>query len=256
METSPAASSLTHATYQRLRTDILECRLAPGKRLKIGELCQNLSVSLSAVREALSRLTSEGLVVAEPQRGFRVAPISSADLNDLTRTRTEIESLCLRLAIVNGDIAWESRLVAAFHNLIRRPSPTRLGSDPDNCGWAVAHAEFHEALASACDSPRLLAMRRLLHLQNERYRRIATALVDCWVDVDRQHRELMQAAIDRDVERAVASMTEHVAQTADVLLGAIGPLESPASERSRGRRATKQPVPERVPVEWELAGAE
>src|SRR6201999_1213803 len=109
---SPPASttsSLTQDAYERLRAELLACRLRPGSRLKTSELCEVLSVSLSAVREALSRLTSEGLVVAEPQRGFHVAPISAAELRDLTDVRAQIEGLCLERGIVVGDVGWDSR---------------------------------------------------------------------------------------------------------------------------------------------------
>src|SRR6201999_1825607 len=80
-------SNLTQLAHDRLRADLLACRLKPGERLIINQLCQYLDVSLGAVREALSRLSSEGLVIAEPQRGFRVAPISAEDLKDLTAAR-------------------------------------------------------------------------------------------------------------------------------------------------------------------------
>src|SRR5580704_6681604 len=117
-ESSP---NMTQGAYEGLRADLLACRILPGKKLKIQELCTRFSVSLGAIREALSRLTSEGLVVAEPQRGFRAAPISPEDLSDLTRVRIEIEALCLRRAIAQGDVDWEARLVAAFHRLSRTP---------------------------------------------------------------------------------------------------------------------------------------
>ena len=107
--------NLTQGAYEDLRADILSCRILPGSRLKIQELCTRLSVSLGAIREALSRLTSEGLVVAEPQRGFRAAPISPEDLSDLTRVRIEIEALCLRRAIALGDVDWVARLVLPEH---------------------------------------------------------------------------------------------------------------------------------------------
>src|ERR1700722_6476034 len=100
--------SLTQEAYERLRADLLACRLQPGQRLRINELCKRLSVSLGAVGEALSRLTSEGLVSAEPQLGFTVAPISAIDLHDLTMVRIEIEGLCLRQSVANGDLSWES----------------------------------------------------------------------------------------------------------------------------------------------------
>src|SRR3974390_224828 len=107
-------TSLTQTAYERLRGDLLACRLEPGARLRMGDLCRSLEVSLSAVREALSRLPAEGLVVAEPQRGFRAAPISADELRDLTSVRLEIEALCVRGAIARGDLSWEAQLVAAL----------------------------------------------------------------------------------------------------------------------------------------------
>ena len=100
------STNLTQAAYEGLRADLLACRIIPGKKLKIQDLCDRFSVSLGAVREALSRLTSEGLVVAEPQRGFRAAPISAADLVDLTMVRVEIDTLCLKRAIAGGNVDW------------------------------------------------------------------------------------------------------------------------------------------------------
>lgn len=239
MHVDTSLCSLTQATHERIRLDILVCRPRPGQRLKINDLCAALSVSLSAVREALSRLIGEGLVVAEPQRGFRVAPISVEDLEDLTRTRTEIEGLCLRSAIESGDLGWESRIVAAFHRLIRTPIEG-TGSGPVNFDWATAHSDFHEALVAGCSSPRLLSMRRLLHLHNERYRWLAASAVDCrtYDSVEVQHRGLMEAAIAREADRAVALMADHVARTAGVLLSAVDaarppPAQVPAASRFR-----------------------
>ena len=95
--------SLTQDVYHRLRADILACRLVPGTKLRINELCTTLGgVSLGAVREALSRLAADGLAVAEPQRGFTVSPISPQDLEELTTARIEAESWCLRAAIAQG----------------------------------------------------------------------------------------------------------------------------------------------------------
>src|ERR1700683_2974942 len=116
-----ASPNMTQGAYEGLRADLLACRIPPGRKLKSQELCLRFSVSLGAIREALSRLTSEGLVVAEPQRGFRVAPISAADLVDLTMVRVEIDTLCLKRAIACGDVDWEARLIAAAHLLARTP---------------------------------------------------------------------------------------------------------------------------------------
>ena len=233
-----ASSSLTQAAYERLRANLLACRLQPGARLKINELCQELSVSLSAVREALSRLTSEGLVVAEPQRGFRVAPISSEELRDLTGVRVHIEQLCLERAIAVGDVGWESRLVAAFHRLSRTPErePEREPEDLPRMSevWSSAHAAFHAALVGGCDSPWLLRIRETLYAQSERYRRLSVPLAEIARDLNREHRDIMDAALAHDAGRAKAAMARHLELTTSVLLGNGVVSTSPAPAASRG----------------------
>src|SRR5437879_12203353 len=106
---SPAGErprSLTSAVQERLRADILSTRLLPGQKLHIAGLAKQFSVSLTAVREALSRLVADGPVQASDQRGFRVSPVSSADLEEVTHTRIDIESLARRLASDRGSNAW------------------------------------------------------------------------------------------------------------------------------------------------------
>ena len=107
--------------FGAVRADILGCRLLPGGKLRINEIAERNDVSLGAVREALSRLGAEGLVVAESQKGFRVAPLSADDFRDLTDARVEIEKLTLARSIARGELEWESQLVAAWHRLSRTP---------------------------------------------------------------------------------------------------------------------------------------
>jgi DNA-binding GntR family transcriptional regulator len=220
-----SSHNLTQGAYEALRADLLACRVAPGSRLKIQELCQQHAVSLGAIREALSRLTSEGLVVAEPQRGFRAAPISRADLEDLTMVRIEVESLCLSRAIEIGTVDWEARLVAAFHRLSR--TPERVASDPARSAddWAEAHAGFHSALVDGADSPWLLRLHGQLYAQSERYRRLSIPLGSMDRDVDGEHRQIMEAALARDAARANGLMRRHIGATTTILLKADMPAE-------------------------------
>ena len=218
-----ASHNMTQGAYEALRADLLACRTAPGSRLKIQDLCQQHAVSLGAIREALSRLTSEGLVVAEPQRGFRVAPISRADLEDLTMVRIEVEGLCLARAIAVGTVDWEARLVAAFHRLSR--TPERVASDPARSAddWAEAHAGFHSALVDGADSPWLLRLHSQLYAQSERYRRLSIPLGSMDRDVDGEHRQIMEAALARDTKRALGLMRRHIGVTTLILLKADMP---------------------------------
>jgi DNA-binding GntR family transcriptional regulator len=238
----PTSSSLTNDAYQTLRAELLACRLYPGTRLKISELCQSLDVNLSAVREALSRLTSEGLVVAEPQRGFRVAPISVEELRDLTMARIKIEELCLERAIAVGDVGWESDLVAAFHRLSRTPERDPNDVQRMNERWSAAHSVFHEAVVGACDSPWLHRLRTILYAQSERYRRLSVPLGKITRDLNHEHLEIMEAVIARDTENAKALMAQHLELTTRVLLEQSWPDVPRAPDTERAHSETKATV--------------
>jgi DNA-binding GntR family transcriptional regulator len=217
-ESSP---NMTQGAYEGLRADLLACRILPGKKLKIQELCTRFSVSLGAIREALSRLTSEGLVVAEPQRGFRAAPISASDLVDLTMVRIEIDSLCLKRAIAAGGVDWESRLVAAAHRLAR--TPERAPDDParSNEDWVEAHAAFHLALVDGCDSLWLLHLHTLLYAQSERYRRLSVPFASSGRNVNDEHQAIVTATLARDSRAAVRLLAMHMDVTTHILLSAV-----------------------------------
>src|SRR5580692_7364854 len=89
----------TEQVYEILRGELLNGGLHPGQKLKMVELTERFAVSQSVVREALTRLTEQDLLVATPQRGFRVRDLSVEDIAELTETRIEVESLALRLAV-------------------------------------------------------------------------------------------------------------------------------------------------------------
>lgn len=217
---SHAAKSLTAAVVDALRNDILSCRLKPATRLKINDLCERFGVSPGAVREALSRLSAEGLVVGEAQRGFQVSPVSAEELVDLTAVRLEIESLALRRSIAAGDVNWETNLVAAFYRLSR--TPERAQGDPERLAedWAKVHHDFHAALVAGCDSPWLLRLREQLFAQSERYRRLSVPVARQERDLDAEHKALLDAALKRDADAAVTALTQHLSATTRILLEA------------------------------------
>jgi DNA-binding GntR family transcriptional regulator len=217
-----AAKSLTSVAFERLRFDILAGELLPAERLRIQALSERYQVGATAIREALSRLVTEGLVALEDQRGFNVAPVSRAELLDLTQTRVRVEQMALRLALEHGDVEWESRLLSAFHRLSRTPPPT---SPERDALWSAAHRRFHEALIDACASPWMVHLCRLLYDKSERYRNLAKHETrDKGRDVDTEHRALMDAAMARDAERACRLLGEHFVETTQIILagGLVG----------------------------------
>ena len=216
MKTVLAEPTLASTLVDRLRDAIVRGKLAPGEKLRLEHLAPRYGVGRTPLREACCRLATEGLVTIEDQRGFRVTPISRADLKDLTRTRQHIESLALRQSILAGDLRWETDVTAALSQLLRsrRHDEERSLSD----AWEREHDALHRALIGACGSPLLMRFRVQLFDQSERYRRLAEAYGQPKRDIDDEHRALVKAALARDVERACALLTEHIARTTDRVL--------------------------------------
>jgi len=205
--------TLTSAVFERLRADILTTKLSPGQKLHIAGLAKQFAVSLAAVREALSRLVADGLVQASDQRGFRVCPVSRADLEDVTRTRIEIEGLALRKSIEYGDADWLASVEQAHATLAAIPY-----RDPDNQAqhnelWVGPHRHFHRVLVSACGSTWLLGFRDVLYEQSERYRRLSIVAEEGIRDVPAEHARIVEAVLRRDADAAVAAVTQHFTLT-------------------------------------------
>ena len=218
MNTSAADSSLTQHAYRQIRSDLLAGRARPGSRLKINELGEHLSVNISAVREALSRLCADGLVIALPQRGFRVASVSVSELRDLTHTRIEIERLCLRKAVANPDIGWETALVAAGHQLLRTRKSAATEA-PDEA-WKQAHAAFHRAVVAGCSSPWLLRLHDQLYLQAERYLALSLLAPASRRNIDVEHKGLMDAMLARNADLACERIAAHFERTSKLIIAA------------------------------------
>lgn len=214
----PAPRSQTARTYEQLRAEILDVRYRPGDRLRIDALCNALSASSGAVREALSRLTAEGLVVATPQKGFVVAPISKADLVELTEVRIHVELVCLEQSMLKGDIAWEGRVVSAYHQLSRLTKSLDLKGGSVGSEWPRLHERLHDELASECGNQWWLRIRRQLFTQSERYRRLSGPYAEYDRDIDREHKEVVDAALARDVPLAKERLAAHLQATTNILL--------------------------------------
>lgn len=217
MESKHASTSQIETAYERLRSALVTGQVGPGSKLKINNLALELDVSPGAVRESLARLSVEGLVKAEPQRGFWATPMSMAELQDITRVRIEIETLCLRRSIELGDVQWESGVVGAYHALQRAPVDPKQRHAAPTRPWATAHEQFHNALVAACDSPWLLKLRELVFLQSERYRLASIGFIPQDRPLEDEHKNLFDAVLARDGREACALIDRHFSETAEQL---------------------------------------
>ncbi len=215
--TRPSSGSLTAEAYGRIRTEILCCRLKPGQKLIIQELCDAMQFSLGAVREALSRLSAEGLVVAEPRKGFRVASVSESELRDITMVRTKIETSCLESAIRNGDLQWEANIMALLFALSKLQVSDPADPNRLNGIWAETHQKFHLALVAACDSPWLLRLRETLYLHSERYRWMSLPRDRRQRNLHAEHEAIAKAAVARDTGKSCSLLGQHIAKTAQIV---------------------------------------
>lgn len=219
-ETAPR--TLAEKIYRQLRADIVWGRLSPGARLRVDELRQTYSIGISPLREALFRLSSEELVIASGQRGFRVAPLDVEDVRDTMETRLVIECEALVRSIDFGDVSWEASVVAAYHKLtsLQAPSTTEASAEQ----WTKYHRDFHMALISSCRSRWLMTFAGLLFDQAERHRIVAIRYRDQLPDTRNaasEHKELLDATLARKKAEATEILTRHYRATADNVIGLI-----------------------------------
>jgi GntR family transcriptional regulator, carbon starvation induced regulator len=201
--------------FERLRGDILECRLQPGARLRFKDLRSRYRSGLTPLREALMRLVADDLVVLEDHKGFRVAPVSQEELVDIAMTWFELEALGIRQSIKKGDDRWAANIQARFRELSRHRMRTPEGTlDPS---WEPRNLAFHESLYAACGSPSLMRFCRTLSQRFSRYRRL-------WArgshkrNIGKEHEDLCRAVLDRDAAVAVAALRVHRTTTIRDLL--------------------------------------
>ena len=215
--------TLTDSVYAAIRTDIIEGVLEPDSKLRIEGLKKNYAVGATPIREALSRLTADGFVHTEGQRGFRVTPISVDDLLEVTEMRLMLELRALERSVETGDEDWESRVVTAFFRLSKVESDKEI----DNIElWEERNREFHEALLSACTSQWLLRFYGIIYDQHKRYRNLSLSLSDQKVrNPHQEHIRIYKAALDRNAEKACEETRKHIQKTADISLKFLQQME-------------------------------
>lgn len=235
-----APKTLADGAFQRIRADIVKGALKPGEKLRPDRLSQRYGIGLSPVREALSRLASDGLVVAEGQRGFFVAPISVGELMDVADLRTTFSVMALERSIKHGDEGWEAGIVAAYYQLNKLVKHMKAAPAAYADEWERRNRAFHAALEAACNSPWLLHMCELLYDQSERYRRNFVAYPKIQPRIYEEHRAIMEAALERDAKTACRVLADHIRRGAEAtrrLMEAKAPARSRASTARAPARA-------------------
>lgn len=238
--TDEAGATLALQTYLHLRQDIVSACFAPGEKLRTRTLCARYDVGFGPVREALTRLSREGLVVQTDRRGFAVPPFGQAHLEELTRTRIWLNGLALRAATGYASPAWEQELILAYHRLSALPRYVLVdGLATFNPQWESAHAHFHLTLVNGCRSTWLVdCCAQMFEAMNYyRYRSRVTQF-------HRKRREdehtlLFNAVMARDADKAVELLASHLQRTTDLVLQRMAAEANVARETVPGASARR-----------------
>lgn len=214
--------SMAQRAYRIIRADIISGARPPGERLRIEMLKTIYDIGPTPLREALQKLSTEGLVLALEKRGFMVSPLDLDEFSDLNIARIEIEKVALSRSIALGDRQWESRVVAATY-LMNKEDAALLASDNGvSDAWEAANAEFHATMIAACGSKWLLQMRDHLQDMCERYRRSSISQSirktgNGKRDVGKEHAAISNAVLARDARLACQLTESHYMKTLDRL---------------------------------------
>lgn len=194
--------------YGRIRHDILFGVLLPGRRLKLDQMRDLYGISISTMREILSRLCSEGLVLAEGQRGFSVSPVSQDEFRQIAAMRELLETHAMTESFRRGDVEWEAEVMAAHHRLSRMEEQILAGDRSLTEEWKRYDREFHRALIAACGSGELLMAHARIYDLYLRYQIIAV-IFRGEVAAD-EHREFARLALARDHAGATRILRTHI----------------------------------------------
>ena len=215
-DTSSTEISATRSAYLSLREMILVGELPAGEKLKIEQLRKMLNVGASPVREALSLLTSDMLVERIDQRGFRAAPASLANFDEILTLRSTLEDMALRQSVARATSDWEERLVLSHHKMKRL-----AGTE----SFEEAHKSFHMALLSNAASPMLERYCSQLYDLNIRYRYLAAGGASYQNrDIAAEHEDIFDAAVRGDAEVASEALLSHYRLTGEYLKTQLGGL--------------------------------
>jgi DNA-binding GntR family transcriptional regulator len=210
------STSQSTRVYLRLRQLIVDGGLGANEKLKINHLAEQFEVSPGAVREALSRLVGEDLVVGLEQRGFRVAPLSREDMLHVYITRCIVEAEAFGLAMQHGDVEWERHLRDSFGLLQAQHARLRQQLPVGEFAQHI-HEDFHMALLSGCNNPWTMRTYNVLYRACERYRSMAARLEPHGRNVELEHAGLIVAALERNVEEGKRRIREHAMRTCDLI---------------------------------------
>ncbi|MEJ5991952.1 GntR family transcriptional regulator [Ramlibacter sp. PS3R-8] len=219
----PRKGDLNGNAVTALRDLIVSGGLAPGQRLNERELCEQLAVSRTPVREALKVLTQEGLLQALPNRSPTVAPLDARETAALVEVVAAIESLAGELAAQKVSDAQVAELGILHYTMLAHQARKELGA------YFNANKAFHRRIVEYADNPVLLWIWDLLSLRVDRARYASNQWPERWQEATGEHSKLLELFSARDASGVAQAMRAHVRKGLSVVVASLPqPPDSPA----------------------------
>ena len=210
-----AYKPLREIVSDALRQAIRDGILPPGERLMEIPLAEELGVSRTPIREAIRILEQEGLVVMIPRRGTYVADMSLKDITEVFELRSILEELAAELAaerITNEEIETLEQHLVESGNYMNEKNLDKV---------VQADILFHEILYKASRNDRLVEMIHNLREQTLRFRTLSMSQTGRLAKTWDEHRQLVEAISDRDIERARQIARIHMEESEKTLLAGM-----------------------------------
>jgi len=212
---SPSGIRLTDAAYTIVKRDIVECVLAPGTEVTERELTQRYGLSKAPLREALVRLSHEGLLRSIPRTGYLVTPITVQDVRDIFEMRLLLEPAAARQATGRVD----QGLLTQLDELCR--AGYTPGNRESETAFLRTNRQFHLAIAQASGNRRLAALLGQLLEEMERLFHLGLAVRNRSTEMRHEHQALVEALAQGDADAAERTTIEQIEAARHMVMDGI-----------------------------------
>ncbi|WP_129659411.1 GntR family transcriptional regulator [Rothia uropygialis] len=203
--------------YQFLRSDIIEWHLEPGTTLNEVEQAERLGVSRTPVREAFSRLMSDGLVEPSCGRGVIVTPVSVTNVRAMFELRTALETQAAALAAVKGD----PEAFDALAHRLEEAAVFLVDDDADRSSYYLLVEEMDAEIDRAAQNTYLAQAQRQLRTHLGRVRKLSKGNEGRLMAAAHEHAAIARAIAEGDVELAQAAIRVHLSNALKAILDAV-----------------------------------
>ena len=200
---------------ERLRVAIDSGELAPGTRLNEVELCNEMGVSRTPLREAIRSLATEGLVELQPNRGAIVSVVSSEDVTEILPIMASLEGLGGRLAAVN----MKSEKILQVRNIHNQMIIHYRNGAVDD--YFETNRLIHELITEGSGNQTLVDTINNLSAKVRRARFSAHMTQESWAKAVAEHEEMIEALESRDSNRLESVLIQHIETKRATIIGAI-----------------------------------